>query len=142
MCCKEDNLFLAVIEGTQMKVCSECANFGKRLGPVQEAEQRKAPIVPEKEILEVIVPDFPQRIRQAREGLGLKQGELAKKLNLKESLIQKVENGNMEPSIVLARKMEGFLRINLVEQHEEVHHKAQDQPKMGGFTLGDFMKKR
>jgi len=71
--------------------------------------------------------------------LRLKQEEFAKKLNEKESLIQKIESGHFEPSIGLAKKIGRFLKIKLVEEYEEVHEK-QVRSKTGSFTIGDIIK--
>ncbi len=63
-------------------------------------------------------------------------------LNEKESVIHKIESGSFRPSIKLAEKFERFFRINLIEEHEEIHTQKKDTTTSEGFTLGDMMKKR
>ena len=146
MCGSPGKLYKAVIEDAELTVCHECSKFGKVISVVKQeyAKEIKAKaaeniIQPEK--IDVIVNDYAEKIRKKREQLGLKQEEFAKKINEKESLIQKIESGHFEPSISLAKKIEGFLKIKLVEEHEETHehHKAS---KADTFTLGDFIKKK
>jgi len=60
-------------------------------------------------------------------------------MNEKESLIQKIESGHYEPSILLAKKIGRFLKIKLLEEHEEKHEK-QSKSKTDSLTIGDFIK--
>jgi len=138
-----ENLFRAIVEGTELNVCKDCAKYGKVIEkkPIKEETKKQLTktIEPEKEIIQVIVPDFAQRIKKKRESLGLKQKEFAKKISEKESLIHNIETGSFEPSISLAKKLERFLKIKLIEEYEEEHKKG-SKTKTGGFTVGDLIK--
>ena len=140
---KTENLFRAIVEGTELNVCKDCAKYGKIIEkkPVKVEEKRQftKPTEPEKEIIQVIVPDFAQRIKNKRESLGLKQKEFAKKISEKESLIHNLETGSFEPSISLARKLEKFLKIKLIEKYEE-EHKKETPIEPEGLTIGDLIK--
>jgi putative transcription factor len=149
MCGKNGELFKANIEGAELMVCRECARFGKiisRAKPVlsfkqKEAEKKKAEKPMEtvkKEIIQLIVDDYSTRIKNARERLGLKQEELAKKLAERESLIQSIESGKFVPGINLARKFERYLNVKLIEQHEEAHDSKYKSGSMG-LTIGDMI---
>ena len=141
MCGSPGKLFRTIVEGTELSVCQECSRFGKVVGvieltrPIAKAKSEE----PETEVMELLVEDYAEKIRKKRESLGLNQDEFAKKLNEKESLIQKIESGHFEPSIGLAKKISRILQIKLVEEYEERHEK-QPRPKVEGFTLGDFIK--
>lgn len=144
MCGAKTKLFRTVIEGTEMNVCRDCSKFGKVIGELKEKEtpkksERAKRDAPDVEILHVIVEDYAQKIKNAREKLGLKQKEFAKKLNEKVSLIHKIETGSFEPNISLARKLEKFLNIDLLEQYEEAHKKGV-QSKSDELTIGDFIR--
>lgn len=144
MCGKEDQLVTAEIEGTTMEVCKSCAKFGQIIQkpkPIILKKEKSKPkiILPEKEIILVIVEDYGNRIKNKREQLGLKQEELAKKIGIKESLLHKIESHHFKPSIELARSLEKYLSIKLVAQHEEVH-KRKEMGKGDTFTIGDFIK--
>ena len=145
MCGSPGKLYKAVIEGAELIVCHECSKFGKVISIVKEEEAGgiKAAATgkqePETEKIDIIVSDYAEKIRKKRESLGLKQEEFAKKINEKESLIQKIESGHFEPSIGLAKKIGSFLKIKLIEEHEEVYE-HQKAAKLDTFTIGDFIK--
>ncbi len=152
MCGATGEMFRTNVEGAVITVCGKCARFGKII-----EKARPAPAMPTKaevvrrermkkvetETIFMIVPDYSNKIKSMREKLGLKQDELAKKLNERESSIHKLETGEMEPNIPLARKLEKFFGIKLVEEHKE---ESDPLPKVrdGEVTLGDFarIKKR
>ncbi|MFP4112284.1 MAG: multiprotein bridging factor aMBF1 [Candidatus Woesearchaeota archaeon] len=138
------------IEGVPMEVCSSCARYGKAIPKPKKQPKRSADdnkklfekIVNKRELLLLISPDYAKKIKEAREARGFRQIEVAKKLSERESLIQNVENGNIEPPLELARKLERLLSIKLVEEHVEEHKKKYRATKGDSFTLGDFIKIR
>lgn len=149
MCGKDEMLVKADIEGAELQVCRGCARFGKILSRVvtpPKGKSKKVEAKPEpkpsetvmKEIIQVITDDYPQLIKNAREKLGLKQNELARMIAEKESLVQNVESGKFLPSINLAKKFERFLKITLVEQHEEAHDQK-FKTKASALTIGDML---
>ncbi len=145
MCGKETNLFKTVVEGTELRVCKDCSKFGRVVEKIAEPvkgkkkkhieEEREEP-----EIVEAIVPDYASKVKNARESLGLKQEELAKKLSEKESVIHKIETGHYEPNLMLARKLERFLKITLVEQQEIKKEGNAKVSPAGPLTIGDLIK--
>ena len=140
MCGSEGKLFKAIVEDAQLNVCHECSKFGKVTGVVEEKIEPKATKTQiETETMQIIIDDYAEKIRKKRESLGLKQENFAKKINEKESLIQKIESGHFQPSIGLAKKIGNFLKIKLVEEYEE-SHESQAKTKTGAFTIGDFIK--
>jgi putative transcription factor len=153
MCGKtQETLLKAKIEGTQLDVCSSCARFGEviekpriRTKHFSGKTQEKAPRPKRKEVLNIITADYAEKIRKAREKMGLTQEEFSKRLNERWSIMQKVEAGQFKPSIEMARKLEKALKIILVEAYDdakEVPIAAAQKTKGQGFTLGDFIKKR
>ncbi len=138
LCGKQAELVNAIIEGTEMSVCSECSKFGRVIKkPV--SVKKFVPKRPEKEIIQVIVPDYAKVIKYSRERKNLTQKDFARLISEKESVVHNLEIGKHEPSINLARKLEKILGINLVEEHEEATGKR-DISKSEGFTIGDFVK--
>jgi putative transcription factor len=141
LCGKETELFTAVVEGAQMQVCAACGSFGKVLR--RAAPPRTAPVKQKAEPVQVerLVEDYGQRIRVAREKRNLTQADFAKLIQLKESLVHKLETGHFEPTIEQARKLEHALGIALVETREEtmmITPRKDGAP--AGLTIGDILK--
>lgn len=155
MCGEDSGLVFAEIEGARLQVCRKCAQFGKVLGEVrvglpakpgspaaQPAARQPKPILPE-ESGWALVGDYAERIQKRREALKMKQGDLAKKVAEKESLIHKIETGAYEPSEGLARKLEHVLGITLLEKAEQAEgEQAAPKAKQAGLTFGDIISVR
>lgn len=110
----------AFIEGITMNVCPQCAAYGKRLEEPSNRNTnmttRRAPrLFEDPDSNKYIVSNYGSIIKSAREKKGLKQEQVAKSLNEKESVIHKVESGHLEPSLKLANKLEKFFGITITE---------------------------
>jgi len=142
MCGTEKELFECKIEGTYLNVCEICAQHGtiKKKVSEQPTKKDKNKLINEQkvELIQMIVPNYATIIKDKREELGLKQEEFAKRIAEKESVIHKLESGKIRPSISLARKLEKFLKIELVKQYEEKHESIH-QTKTEGLTIGDLL---
>ncbi|MBN2458818.1 TIGR00270 family protein [Candidatus Woesearchaeota archaeon] len=155
MCSSEDKVYRIELEGSMLNVCEKCASFGRVIGKIrpEEAPKQKkrqeqkakeelslAKARKETETIQMIVPSYPELIRKSREKMGLKQEDFAKKLNEKESVIQKLESGIMKPSIDLARKLERFLKVRLVDEIEvEAGSTGMKAKGSEGLTIGDLI---
>lgn len=146
MCGTKKASSVALVEGTELNVCDECAKFGKRIKaistprPMVKYVARPQKPLPAEPII-MIVPDYGKLIKDAREKMGMKQSEVALKISEKESLLHGIESSRHEPSIDVAKKLERFFKIKLIEQLED----KGDGPVKGsaaqGFTIADFIKK-
>lgn len=148
MCGKETRLFKTDVEGSVLNLCKGCSKFGKVVSVVEEKKKEKEikRIVPSKvketkgeEVVLTIVSGYGEIIKRKREQLGINQEDFAKKINEKKALIHKIEINQFEPPIDLARKIEKFLNIELIEQQELVKDKL-SKTKSEGFTIGDFIR--
>lgn len=151
MCGASGQMFVTMIEGVKLSVCQKCSSLGKVLKEVAPPTPQKKKTVSSAKptaharIIQVIVGDCANRIRQAREKSGLSQKEFAMKLSERESLIQHLENGQTKPSVEMARKLERLLNIKLIEEmKEEVSQDGEEEksPSSGVLTLGDVIKIR
>lgn len=87
------------------------------------------------------VEDFGTHVRRAREMMGLSQAELAVQVKTKETIIKKIEQGEFNPPIDLARRLEKTLKISILhESVEEVSMPRQKPPTQSGYTLEDVLK--
>jgi len=141
MCGKATELVSCIIEGCEMSVCNSCAKYGA----VQEFARSFTPKRAEKmqtaESEEIVIADSAAKVKNARESKKLTQEQLAKAIAEKESVIHRIESGNMVPSISTARKLERFLDIKLVERAEE-EKAVFAAPSSEGFTIGDLLVKK
>ena len=144
ICGKKDSKIDALVEGVLLTVCSDCSKYGKVI-KVKELEKEvktvkaQTPLYPEHE--ELIVKDYAELIRKGREALNLTQEELAKRISEKESLIHHVESGSMAPSFSVAKKLERFLGITLIETQKLEKRKSNINFSDAGLTIGDLLKK-
>ena len=136
MCGKEvDGLQRVRIEGTVLGLCASCSRFGEvvpgevRRGPaeagpagapgaVDERLRLRARRMAERDLYQELpelelLPDWPQRVRRAREQLGWTPEELGHRLNEKKSLVLKLESGHIHPSDATVRKVEHLLKVRL-----------------------------
>jgi len=83
-----------------------------------------------------IKSNFHLLVKNERTKRNLTQEELAKKLNEKESIIKRIEDG-WEPSLDVIKKLERFFNINLTEEIEEKQiEKKTDKTEL---TIGDIV---
>lgn len=145
MCGKDTELIKTLIEGTQLYVCRNCSKFGTQVKSENLGVGRKLKFkINKKRILEdseIIVSNFSQKIKKKREKLGLKQKDLAKILAEKESVIHKIESGNLEPPLKLAKKIEKKLNLQLVITNPEEKVQSKEiEVDSKDITIGDLIK--
>jgi putative transcription factor len=144
------------IEGSVLMVCGACSRFGEGVqqprapgdaaaAPAAERLAMREKRMQEKDIYAeageaMLVEDFSVRIRKRRESLGLSQEDLAKKLNERKSIIQKLENGDISPDDKLSKKLEGALGIKLKEKVAPQGVSQVKKSESRGMTLGDLIK--
>lgn len=146
MCGSSEQLFKTEVEGSMLNVCSQCAKYCTVISRVKteeeiqkEEERFTRKTVKADEPVETIIQNYSTLIKQAREKKGLKQEEVAKKINEKESVLHHVESGKGSLSIALARKLERFFNIKLVEL-ENYDYTPEKHSDDGEVTIGDLIK--
>ncbi len=105
---------------SKLKVCSACARHGTvvveekkaKLGRSEEAKKTKLYERMDHEIEEglELEENYGRKVRDARERAGLKQTELAKRINEKHSLLRKIDNEEIAPSDDVIRKIKRVLK--------------------------------
>ncbi|QQG38448.1 MAG: TIGR00270 family protein [Candidatus Woesearchaeota archaeon] len=141
LCGRESNLFKTNIEGTSLLVCKNCSTFGEVIEKYEQEEVKELKRVNKfiEEETVYIIEDYATKIKTAREKLGLKQDEIARRIAEKESVIQKVESGHLEPSLDLAKKFERLFKIKLIQQTKE-NEEVKIDFKDKALTIGDVLK--
>ena len=131
----QGDVYFIKVDASELRVCRSCARCGTLLRRVKvekmlEEEQRKhreasvvrrisvrtARIYDEMErVLEEeaeIPEDFGRLVKSARERLGWKQAELARRINEKQSVIRKIETGEIIPTKELREKLKRALNLH------------------------------
>ncbi|ADN49441.1 multiprotein bridging factor aMBF1 [Vulcanisaeta distributa] len=85
-----------------------------------------------------VVENYAELIREARESLGMSRDVLAKVIGVKESILRRIEDGQLIPDVELARKLEKALGISLLREAEDVGYETQ-KPVSKSLTLGDVV---
>lgn len=136
-----------VIDSSALDVCKSCARFGKpedkwspvtrKTAPVERAFTVRKPKPRDhfKDLVE-IVPDYGQKIREARERLGMSPEDLGAKIKEKAALIKKIEREEISPEDRIRAKLEKELNIKLTDQVSETRVKSGSGAR--GLTLGDI----
>ena len=147
------------IEGAELDVCDECTDFGTEVETEEKYSTgsssstsssasgsshtsgggRSSDMFDE---IEELAQDYDERIRNAREGAGLSQEELAKQLNEKASLIRKLEHGDTLPSDDVQSKLERALDIDLTAGGGSGETEWESDSATGGYTLGDMVERK
>ena len=145
MCGKEvESTVRTKVEGTVLRLCPDCSKFGEILDPPPtpaatstSAARARPPVagatrpagggrrLEERDLYTDIgemelAPDWPKRIRVAREKLAWTPEVLGKKLNEKKSVVLKLESGGIRPSDALVRKIEHLLQVRLRADPETI----------------------
>ncbi|GIU68871.1 MAG: transcriptional regulator [Candidatus Woesearchaeota archaeon] len=147
LCGQKPAVYDCEIEGTLMKVCNECSKFGVTKKKEKVKILVKEENIEEKESTYLFVEGYGSIVKKAREKLGLKQEEMAKRLNERVSLLHQIESEHLKPSIDLAKKLEKELKIKIIEEVKEdnmsyeipVKRKNVSTSSSSGLTLGDFI---
>jgi len=110
---KTANLIKTKIFGTTMMLCDSCAKMGKP-EPSHKIKTKK-PKIQRIQPEEVVVDNFAELLKAARENIGLDQKAFAQKLGIKQAELSAYESGRRTPEIKVAKKFEKILNIKLVE---------------------------
>lgn len=167
ICGKEtSNPIIMEIDGAYLNLCERCASkyasaknakvISGVVGPIspnstprivsskpapRQQPSRKSGISVKQADKYVVVDDYAELIKGARENLGMERAALARVLGIKDSVLRNIEEGKLIPDIALARKMEKVLGIQLLMSETEG-----GETEVGGLgkdiTLGDIVELR
>jgi len=155
------------IEGAELDVCDDCTDFGTEVQTGEPSSTstkystgsssssssssagrssgsssgggRRDDVYDD---LEELAPDYGDRIREAREGAGLSQEDLAKQLNEKASLIRKLEHGDVLPSDDVQSAIERALDVDLTVSGGDGEAEWSGGSSTGEYTLGDMVERK
>jgi len=149
VCGTSDASCIAEVEGSEMRVCDECSSLGtlKSKEVVVDAEPQKPS---EKKSSswhsssfdgsdKVLKKNYGEVVRKAREQSDLSMEELSHDISEKESVIRRVEHGELKPDEELCKKLKRKFEVELFEDLDI------DPEKFNGkegkdLTIGDVAK--
>ncbi len=135
--CGSESSGRAEIDGVVLNVCGRCAELGKKVAePVRARKKTVERELPESS--KYIDPDYPKIIKESRESRGMKIEELANSIKEKESVISRLERGQLSPSLRLARKLENFLEIKLILEYSK-RPLSENRRGDRALTIGDIV---
>ncbi len=143
LCGKNSELYEVMIEGTKLDVCEACSKFGSVIAKknvedkIEKQAARPLHIPSEKEM---VVENYAEIIKTARESRKLTQEDLARAIAEKESIIHKIESSHMAPQIKTAKKLEQYLKIRLITDYVEEGTGIKLNFGDAGLTIGDIVK--
>lgn len=136
------------VEGAKLKVCQSCSRFGKSIKSPKTissikpryVKRKKAPYTREKYKGDFfLIENFGKIIKEAREKRKMTQNDFARNLKEPLSLIRRIEQNKINPSVKVIKKIENLLNISLTEKDvEEFYPKPSKKPK-DETTIGDVI---
>lgn len=141
ICGKEtDKIFRIEVEGNLVEVCEKCKSYGRVVSVESFRKDTKKRtnknLRIEEEELELI-ENYGEVIRNRREELGLSIQELAKRLRIKESLLSKIEKGEIYPEEKIVEIIEKTLKIKIREEVKD--NKIKSGVKEEKLTIADVV---
>lgn len=153
------------LDGYEAKVCPKCARklLGRREmkevkvaiketktdAPLRKEQPRKPPkgVPPSiggRKVEEIeYVEGYGEKIREARESLGLTIEQVAAALKMKASLLRNIEAEKVIPPYEIARAIEKLLEIDIIQRNPERSASALPEtaphPTVKSITLGEIV---
>lgn len=134
-----ERLTPGIIEGVELNVCQNCLKLGKRKPKPISLKQNFRSFNNSKGPEEKIVSNYGSLIKEAREKRGMRQLDLAKMLQIKDSFLHHIETQDMPLRLELAKKFEETLNIKLIKEVKESEVEV-EKTNSSGMTLGDLIK--
>jgi len=139
------------LEGTIMQACPKCAKYGEPERVQKVIPSRQKRILGQKKVIPRkrtnlggdrygLVSGFGEKIRKVRESKSWTRERLAKKLQVKESYLAKLELEKIHPSDKMAKKIESLLEIKLISPLEPIDDVASSKKVISKMTLGDIVR--
>lgn len=139
-----DNLTKVKIEGAKLKACDMCKDMGEEVETKSKSSKpkktkKKSRTSKRKKSNKVLVNDYGTRVKEAREEEQISISELADSMNVKSSVLKKIEREEFRPEKTLAESLSKRLDIVLYTNPEayDVDESSTDDRDA---TLGDVAK--
>ncbi len=147
-----EGLYVVELDRAVLQLCERCyRSYGSVARLIKAPRKAEAPKQPQRppttkqrpptpKIEYEVVEDFPTLIRTARESMGMSRDALARTVGVKESVLRRIESGQLIPDEQLARRLERVLGVKLLVPAE--HGEAPSKAPKRELTLGDIVEIR
>lgn len=132
-----DSLKKVKIEGATLKACDSCAEMGEEVTTSSKKNRKKKKTRKKRSSKDVLVSDYGERIKSARESEQLSLAEVADDLNEKESLIAKIEKQDLKPDKPLADKLSKKFGVTLYTNPEVADYSTDNKVDDRKATMED-----
>lgn len=141
-----EKAYRVYVDRAELLVCKKCAEkFGTPVRVVGAKSPSRTRVITKtrypRELEYSIVENCAELVREARERMGLTRSLLASMVGEKESTIRRIEDGSLEPTLDLARKLERVLKVRLVVEEAEYESEYAEGGGSSEYdlTLGDVV---
>lgn len=133
--------------GTNMNVCYNCKNMGKET----EKKENKTFMFKKNKYEQTqldVVSNSLSLINSSLAKKGINLHQLARAINVKESSLNKYFSGKIKLDLDIARKLENFFEIKLLEEIETINprdymqNEDDENNSSQNLSLGDLIKKQ
>jgi putative transcription factor len=125
------------LEGARLKVCDSCSDMGEEVSKPSKRTKKRRKTSSRPRESRVLVPEYGDRVKTARESEGLTQSELADMMNEKESRISKIEKEQLKPGKKMGKKLKKHLGVELYTTPEASNYDTPGGSDDRSATLGD-----
>ncbi|MFT4892439.1 MAG: putative transcription factor [Candidatus Nanohaloarchaea archaeon] len=132
-----DSLKKVKIEGATLKACDSCAEMGEEVKTGSKKSRKKKKKRKKRSSKDVLVNDYGDRIKSARESEQLSIAEVADDLNEKESLLAKIEKQDLKPDKPLADKLSKKFGVTLYTNPEVADYDTDNKVDNRKATMED-----
>lgn len=141
-----------LIDGVPMLVCQACANLSsteiveEKTTKVERVQRRRVITKRRREYSSplnedlTLIDNYGERIRTAREEMGMSLEELSRKSGLKASYLRNIENQRMKPTLGESRILEHILDITILTKTPDYEDKQRTKVRRDGLTLSDILR--
>ncbi len=145
----EGQPYVIKLDNAVLHVCKRCAALYGAVPASQEPQRRVEP--PRRSPIQTpkrtqadkyeVIEEYAEVIRRARESLGLSREALASYIGIKESVLRRIESGQLVPDVQLAKKLEKALGVKLLVPAQQGEAPGAPPPRRE-LTLGDIAEVR
>ncbi|MFB6208939.1 MAG: multiprotein bridging factor aMBF1 [Candidatus Nanohaloarchaea archaeon] len=132
-----DSLKKVKIEGATLSVCDNCSDMGEQVSKTSRKRSQSTSRSKKRSSEEILINNYGEKLKKARESKQLSIKEVAEDLNEKESLISKIEKEQLKPDKPLARKLGKKFELTLYTNPEVNDYSSQSETSNRKATVGD-----